>query len=186
MSTDNTRCYAVASALTRIRYTACNYNHVANLKGTKNEVEIVGFRAAYLRDSAASLRWLAWLEESITKKTRRIAEWEAAEKLTEFRKPLDFLSGLAYESISATGLSVASPHYSPSKTNSLPIQTSTPYDTAVFSAGTTGTRRSIFQRRHGRVRGIITRNECAGRGGRTSSTSSGSASLSRYADMPIL
>lgn len=54
-------------------------------QAVKNEVEIEGFRAAYLRDAAAWICWLAWLEESL-KKGSKLTEWEAAEALTKYRK----------------------------------------------------------------------------------------------------
>lgn len=51
--------YAVASTLTRSRYTVINYCYAVDLKGIKNRTEIAGFKAAYLRDSAAFVRWVS-------------------------------------------------------------------------------------------------------------------------------
>lgn len=119
--------YAVASALTRPRYTILNYSPTANLKAVKNDVELAGFKEAYLRDSAAFVRWvrlllvlayiacgtkahgnrarrqLAWLEESIVWKKKRITEMDAALKLEDFRRRLEHYKGPAYGQISATG-----------------------------------------------------------------------------------
>lgn len=53
--------YAVASALTRPRYTVLNYSQTANMKAVKNDTELAGFREAYMRDSAAFVRWVRFL-----------------------------------------------------------------------------------------------------------------------------
>lgn len=61
-------------------------------------------QSAYLRDAVAWVQWMAWLE----KKTARndgagLTEYDAAEKLTEFRAQQPLFAGLAYQNISATG-----------------------------------------------------------------------------------
>lgn len=58
MILDSDTPYAVASSLTRSRYSVVNYCYAVNLKGTKNDTEIEGFREAYLRDAAAFVRWV--------------------------------------------------------------------------------------------------------------------------------
>jgi Xaa-Pro aminopeptidase len=54
-------------------------------KAIKNSTEIEGFRRAYLRDGAAMVRWMAWLEDRIKRRKENVGEWEAGEKLTEYR-----------------------------------------------------------------------------------------------------
>ncbi|KAJ9098882.1 hypothetical protein QFC19_006220 [Naganishia cerealis] len=54
-------------------------------KAIKNKIEIEGFRRAYLRDGAATVRWMTWLDEQIKEKGHEVGEWEAGEKLTELR-----------------------------------------------------------------------------------------------------
>ncbi|KAG8988728.1 hypothetical protein FRB94_000434 [Tulasnella sp. JGI-2019a] len=127
MILDSNTPYAVAASVTRPRYTVINYSYVTNLKGIKNDTEIGGFRAAYLRDAAAFVQWSAWLEEAIVKKKKSVTEWEAALQLGEYRKQLDHYRGLAYGDISATGANAALPHYTPSDKDSPMIETSTPY-----------------------------------------------------------
>jgi Xaa-Pro aminopeptidase len=87
--------------LTSLRYTIAPSEIELN-KAIKNEVEIQGFRNAYLRDGVAMVRWFAWLEEKI-RKSEPISEWGAAEKLTEFRAEGELYRGLSGENISASG-----------------------------------------------------------------------------------
>ena len=59
-------------------------------------------RNAYLRDGAAYVRWLAWLEQKLAQ-GYDITEYEAGWRLTEYRRKNKHYMGLAYEVISATG-----------------------------------------------------------------------------------
>ena len=87
--------------LTSYRYTVLP-SEIEVQKAVKNEVEMQGLRAAYLRDGAAYVRWLAWLEQKLNQ-GYDITEYEAAWRLTEFRRQLPNYQGLAYENISASG-----------------------------------------------------------------------------------
>jgi len=68
----------------------------------KNPTELVGMERAYLRDGAAMVRWLAWLEEKITG-GYEITEYQASMRLKEFRAQSENYTDLAYEAIAATG-----------------------------------------------------------------------------------
>jgi Xaa-Pro aminopeptidase len=87
--------------LTHLRYTVAP-SFIDEMKGVKNNVEIEGLRHAYLRDGAAFVRWLAWLEEKMSQ-GYEITEYEAAFRLTEYRRHNKNFMGLAYENISASG-----------------------------------------------------------------------------------
>lgn len=111
--------YAISLMLTHFRYTVVP-SHVDNMKAVKNEVELEGLRRAYLRDGASyvclvcslpvsslsrrspKVKWLAWLEHKI-QQGYDITEWEAAWRLTEYRRQNKHYWGLAYENISASG-----------------------------------------------------------------------------------
>ncbi|KAJ7802021.1 peptidase M24, structural domain-containing protein, partial [Mycena olivaceomarginata] len=56
--------------------------------------------------------FLAWLETKLNE-GYDITEYEAAQRLTEFRRKTKHFMGLAYENISASGPNAALPHYSP-------------------------------------------------------------------------
>ncbi|KAJ2967054.1 hypothetical protein NUW54_g13624 [Trametes sanguinea] len=66
---------------TSFRYTVLP-SYVEERKAIKNETEIRGLRNAYLRDGAAYVRWLAWLDEKM-QQGYEITEYEAAWRLTE-------------------------------------------------------------------------------------------------------
>ena len=87
--------------LTSYRYTVLP-SPIEEWKAVKNDAELEGMKAAYVRDGVAYVRWLAWLEQKM-KQGYDITEYEAAWRLTEFRRMGRNYSGLAYENISATG-----------------------------------------------------------------------------------
>ena len=87
--------------MTSFRYTVLP-PYVEEMKAVKNETEIHGLRHAYLRDGAAYVRWLAWLEYKMSQ-GYDITEYEAAFRLTEYRRKNKYYMGLAYENISASG-----------------------------------------------------------------------------------
>jgi len=75
-----------------------------------------------------------------------ITEWEAAWRLTEFRRKAKNYMGLAYENISATGPNAALPHYSPLKSGSYIIDKETPYlndSGGQYRDGTCDTTRTV-------------------------------------------
>jgi len=65
---------------------------VEEAQSRKNAIELSGLQNAYLRDGVAWARWAAWLEKNI--KERTITEWQAAEKLTEFRSHNALFAGV--------------------------------------------------------------------------------------------
>ena len=119
--------YAISLLLTHFRYTIVpSPSYVDEMKAIKNNTEIDGMRNAYLRDGASFVRWLAWLEDKLAK-GYEITEYEAASRLTEYRRKNDLYEGLAYEPISATGPNAALPHYTPTKSQAKFIDRDTPY-----------------------------------------------------------
>lgn len=117
--------YAISLMLTHYRYSLAP-PIIEEMKSVKNEVEIQGLKRAHRRDGACYVQFLAWLDEKISKGFD-ITEWEAAWRLTEFRRKTKNFMGLAYESISATGPNAALPHYHPLKSNSYVISKESPY-----------------------------------------------------------
>lgn len=99
--------YTVPRSLTSLRYTI-SPAFVEQQKARKNDTEIAGFERAYLRDGAAMVRWYAWLDEKIAHGFE-INEYEAAQRLTEFRRRTELYEGPAYEAISAAGPNAGAP-----------------------------------------------------------------------------
>ncbi len=79
-------------------------------KALKVPSEIENFRQAYLEDGVAMEKFLYWLETETAR--REVTEWEASERLTEFRAEIPGYRGNSFENISAYGKNGALPHYS--------------------------------------------------------------------------
>jgi Xaa-Pro aminopeptidase len=83
-------------------------------KARKNPVELAGARAAQIRDGAAMVRFLAWLDQAGI--SGDIDEVESARKLAEFRADTarrdgSELADLSFETISGAGPNGAIVHY---------------------------------------------------------------------------
>ncbi|GAW05634.1 Creatinase aminopeptidase [Lentinula edodes] len=117
--------YTVFLVLTHMRCTVLP-SYVEHMMALKNEVELEGLRRAYLRDGVCYVRFLAWLDDKVNQ-GYDITEWEAAHRLTEFRRKAKHFMGLAYENISASGPNAALPHYSPKKYETEMISRNAPY-----------------------------------------------------------
>ncbi|KAF8069893.1 Creatinase aminopeptidase, partial [Lyophyllum atratum] len=136
--------YEISRMLTHSRYTVAP-SWIEHTMAVKNETELEGLRRAYLRDGASFVRFLAWLENKLTEGLE-ITEYEAASRLTQFRRHNSHFMGLAYKSISATGSNAALPHYSPRKSTARMIERETPYlnDSGVqYSDGTCNLTRTV-------------------------------------------
>lgn len=82
---------------------------VALPKACKNAAEIDGARTAHVRDGAALVRFLHWLDT--TAQSGEIDEIAAAIQLETFRKQTPELKDISFETISAAGPNGAFPHY---------------------------------------------------------------------------
>ncbi|EIM81069.1 Creatinase/aminopeptidase [Stereum hirsutum FP-91666 SS1] len=141
--TDDTS-YAISLMLTHMRY-AVAPNKILQMMNIKTEVEIQGMKRAYIRDGVCFVKFLAWLDEKISAGFQ-ITEWEAAFRLTEWRRKSKNYMGLAYENISATGPNASLPHYSPKKDGCLFIDKDTPYlndSGGQYRDGTCDTTRTV-------------------------------------------
>ena len=86
------------------------------LKAVKNKAEIIGARAAHVRDGAALARYLAWLDREAPKGT--IDEIEAVTQLETERTKTQALKEISFDTISGAGPNGAIVHYRVSrKTN---------------------------------------------------------------------
>ncbi|MCA8884153.1 MAG: aminopeptidase P family protein [Rhodobacteraceae bacterium] len=78
-------------------------------KACKNDVEIAGARAAHLRDGAAMVAFLHWLEQETS--TRMITETDAVRALEAFRTATGQLRDISFDTISGAGPNGAIVHY---------------------------------------------------------------------------
>lgn len=81
-------------------------------KAVKNSQEVIGMKAAHLRDSASIVIFLSWLEQTLIN-NQVISEIAAAEKLNSIKALGDNYVSQSFKTISATGPNGAIVHYFP-------------------------------------------------------------------------
>ncbi|KAK6111849.1 Metallopeptidase M24 family protein [Brugia pahangi] len=80
------------------------------IKAIKNETELSGMRRSSIRDSAAIIEYLVWLEEQIAA-GKEITEVAAGEKMDTFRSRQPLFVDLSFKTIAALNEHAALPHY---------------------------------------------------------------------------
>ena len=80
-------------------------------KALKNKTEIQGIINAHIRDGAAVVKFLAWLDTTVGQ--TEVSEISAADKLADFRSHNNLFQGLSFETISSYGNHSAIVHYAP-------------------------------------------------------------------------
>ncbi|WP_158160116.1 aminopeptidase P family protein [Vibrio metoecus] len=79
-------------------------------KAAKNNVEVAGMRACHVRDGAAMVQFLAWLDNEVAH-GRLHNEAQLADELETFRRQAPTLVDLSFDTISAAGTNAAMCHY---------------------------------------------------------------------------
>lgn len=92
-------------------------NPIQMWKAVKNPVEIAGFKQAHLRDAAAVVNFLYWLEHHWSNQT----ELSVVDRLYEFRKGGQNFYGNSFETIAAFNANGAIVHYQPHAATDLPL-----------------------------------------------------------------
>ncbi len=113
------------------------------MKAVKNEVELAGFRRAFIEDGKAMVKVIGWVKENAGK---GITEYDVAQKLIECRSECPDYLGESFPAIVAVGANAAAPHYMPPANGSAPIpaQGLILIDTGgQYTYGTTDTTRMI-------------------------------------------
>ncbi len=90
-------------------------------KSVKTESEIENLRQTHVDDGVAMEKFLYWLEKEVEAGVP-VTEWDASERLTEFRAEIPGYRGNSFENISAYGPGAALPHYSTPKEGSAVIR----------------------------------------------------------------
>ena len=78
-------------------------------KARKNPVEIAGTREAHLRDGAAMVEFLCWLDKAM--RAPGLTEIDIVTKLENFRQATNALRDISFETICGAGPHGALPHY---------------------------------------------------------------------------
>ncbi|MCF2870230.1 aminopeptidase P family protein [Octadecabacter sp. G9-8] len=89
-------------------------------KARKNSVEIEGSRAAHLRDGAAMVRFLAWLD--VEAPTGGLCEIDVVTQLERFRRDTNALHDISFETISGAGPNGAIVHYRVNEDTNRPVK----------------------------------------------------------------
>ena len=79
------------------------------MKAVKNATEIAGARAAHLRDGAAVVRFLAWLDREAPR--GKLTEIDAVAALESFRRDTGLLKDVSFPTIAGAGPDGAIVHY---------------------------------------------------------------------------
>jgi Xaa-Pro aminopeptidase len=89
-------------------------------KAVKNPVEMEGMRRAHIRDGAAMVKFLHWLDKALGRE--QVSEISAARKAKEFRSTMENFKGLSFETISSFGAHGAVVHYSVKPESDIPVE----------------------------------------------------------------
>ena len=82
---------------------------VALMKSVKNDIEIAGARAAHIRDGAAVVRFLSWLDAEAG--GGKLSEIDAVVALESFRRENGLLKDISFPTIAGAGPNGAIVHY---------------------------------------------------------------------------
>jgi Xaa-Pro aminopeptidase len=88
---------------------------ITELKGIKNEIEILNLKESQLIDSLAIIKFFSWFDNNFKK--FKLNELDIVDKLLEFRKKNLNFKGLSFPTIVASGLNSAIVHYEPTNEN---------------------------------------------------------------------
>ncbi|OVA18659.1 Creatinase [Macleaya cordata] len=125
-------CYALYSKL-NFSQVLLQQSPLALAKAIKNPVELDGLRKAHIRDGAAVVQYLVWLDKQMQEiygasgyftesartnkrkhlESEKLTEVSASDKLESFRATKEHFKGLSFPTISSVGPNAAIIHYQP-------------------------------------------------------------------------
>ncbi|XP_065874563.1 aminopeptidase P1 [Euphorbia lathyris] len=128
----NSCCYALYSKLNSEKV-LLKESPLSLAKALKNPVELDGLKKAHIRDGAAVVQYLVWLDKQMQElygasgyflegvsannkkdpETKKLTEVTASDKLEGFRASKEHFRGLSFPTISSVGSNAAIIHYSP-------------------------------------------------------------------------
>jgi Xaa-Pro aminopeptidase len=116
----------------------------AAMKARKNAVELQGARNAHVRDGAALVRFLAWLDAEAP--SGALDEIAASDRLEAFRRETGALEDLSFDTISGAGSNGAIVHYRAAPETNRKLEPGTLYLTdsgGQYRDGTTDVTRTV-------------------------------------------
>lgn len=90
---------------------------IYEMRAIKNDIEIENFRKIHTLDGFAKTKFLLWLIKNFQDKNFEITEFDAADKLLEFRRENEKFVRPSFDTIAGSGANSAIIHYNPSKKN---------------------------------------------------------------------
>ncbi|KAG2394060.1 hypothetical protein C9374_003824 [Naegleria lovaniensis] len=117
--------YATFSSIQSIIKTGNSFIRLE--KAYKNDIEREGFKNCHLRDGAAVVRYLAFLEDALLNQQQKINEYEGAQILEKFRAEGEYFLRPSFPTISCYGENAAIIHYSPTEQVHSEISTNNVY-----------------------------------------------------------
>ncbi|MBU97771.1 MAG: X-Pro aminopeptidase [Acidimicrobiaceae bacterium] len=115
-------------------------------KAQKNETELNGMRNCHIRDGSAVTRYLAWIDREVAS-GNLYNEGELSDKLELFRRELDEIHDLSFDTISAAGKNGALCHYNHLNGNPAELEMNNLYlvdSGGQYSDGTTDITRTVI------------------------------------------
>ena len=94
---------------------------ITDIKSVKNEIELEGFRNCHIKDGAAMVKFLKWLEENVPE--GGVTEISASDRLESYRKESKDLVGLSFTTISGYADHGAIIHYDPTPETDVELRT---------------------------------------------------------------
>ncbi len=94
---------------------------ITDIKSVKNEIELEGFRNCHIKDGAAMVKFLKWLEENVPE--GGVTEISASDRLGSYRKESEDLVGLSFTTISGYADHGAIIHYDPTPETDVELRT---------------------------------------------------------------
>ncbi|KAG9440931.1 hypothetical protein H6P81_021096 [Aristolochia fimbriata] len=139
---------------------------LALAKSLKNPVELDGLRKAHIRDGAAVVQYLVWLDKQMQEiygasgyfsesggtnkgkhsETTKLTEVSVSDKLESFRAQKELFKGLSFPTISSVGPNAAIIHYSPDRETCAELDANSIYlfdSGAQYLDGTTDITRTV-------------------------------------------
>jgi Xaa-Pro aminopeptidase len=113
-------------------------------KAAKNDAEVDGSRSAHIRDGAAIVRFLHWLDTEA--QSGEVDEIVAAQKLEAIRSQIDELRDLSFDTISGAQANAAFAHYRVSEESNLKLVRGSIYlvdSGGQYADGTTDITRTV-------------------------------------------
>eukprot|EP01113_Clastostelium_recurvatum_P037845 TRINITY_DN5575_c0_g2_i1.p1 TRINITY_DN5575_c0_g2~~TRINITY_DN5575_c0_g2_i1.p1 ORF type:complete len:601 (+),score=103.52 TRINITY_DN5575_c0_g2_i1:122-1924(+) len=116
-------------------------------KALKNTTELDGARSCHIRDAAALIQYLAWLEqECVSDRVGSLTECTGGDRLDSYRAAQSDFMGLSFSNISGSGPNGAIIHYHPTPQKCSPIDPHAMYlidSGGQYRDGTTDVTRTV-------------------------------------------